>query len=78
MARTRDPNSATSQFFINVDNNVNLDSIGGGYAVFGKVVSGMEVVQKIKKVRTTTIGRHQNVPREKVVIKSVERISEKK
>lgn len=78
MARTRDPNSATSQFFINVENNVNLDTVGGGYAVFGKVVSGMEVVQKIRKVRTTTKGMHQNVPRESVMINSVERLSEKK
>jgi peptidyl-prolyl cis-trans isomerase A (cyclophilin A) len=62
MARTMDPNSATSQFFINVVDNQRLDSAGGGYAVFGKVVEGMDVVDKIKDVPTRAAGMHQNVP----------------
>ena len=75
MARTMDPNSATAQFFINVKDNAFLDSAnsrdGNGYAVFGKVVSGMEVVDKIKSVPTVSKGMHQNVPAEPVVIKKV-------
>lgn len=76
MARTSDPHSATAQFFINVKNNanpesnVNLDTYGGGYAVFGKVVEGMDVVDKIKKVETGNSGGHQNVPVTPVVIQS--------
>jgi peptidyl-prolyl cis-trans isomerase A (cyclophilin A) len=73
MARTSDPNSATAQFFINVTDNVFLDQPnardGNGYAVFGKVVEGMEVVDKIREVPTTTKGPHANVPVEPVVIK---------
>ena len=72
MARTSDPNSATAQFFINVQDNAFLNAAnardGNGYAVFGKVVSGMEVVDKIRAVPTTTKGPHQNVPVEPVVI----------
>jgi peptidyl-prolyl cis-trans isomerase B (cyclophilin B) len=73
MARTMDPHSATSQFFINVANNVRLDHTGKtpqgwGYAVFGKVIKGQEVVDKIKAVATTTSGMHQNVPAEPVTI----------
>jgi peptidyl-prolyl cis-trans isomerase A (cyclophilin A) len=74
MARTRDPNSATSQFFINVVNNDMLNypnPDGHGYTVFGKVVKGMEVVQRIAKVRTATRPPHQNVPVQPVVIESV-------
>jgi peptidyl-prolyl cis-trans isomerase A (cyclophilin A) len=74
MARTSDPNSATSQFFINVVDNPNLNYPsfdGHGYAVFGRVVRGMDVVDKIKSVRTSTQGPHQNVPAEPVVIESV-------
>lgn len=73
MARTSAPNSATSQFFINVQDNANLDypSFDGfGYAVFGKVSKGLDVVEAIKAVETTSKGGHQNVPAEPVVIKS--------
>jgi peptidyl-prolyl cis-trans isomerase A (cyclophilin A) len=69
MARTSMPDSATAQFFINVVDNQNLDSYGGGYAVFGKVVSGMETVDKIRAVPTKPMGPHQNVPADPVVIK---------
>jgi peptidyl-prolyl cis-trans isomerase B (cyclophilin B) len=77
MARTSEPNSATAQFFINVKDNAFLDHrdntpAGYGYAVFGKVVSGMEVVEKIEQVKTTTKGPHQNVPVEAVVITKAE------
>ena len=73
MARTNDPNSATSQFFINVVDNANLDfpkPDGNGYAVFGKVVSGMDVVRKIESVPTHSDGMNQDVPRVPVVIQS--------
>ena len=73
MARTSDPNSATCQFFINVKDNTNLDypSFDGfGYAVFGKVTAGMEVVDAIVGVPTTNSGPHQNVPQEPIVIKA--------
>jgi peptidyl-prolyl cis-trans isomerase A (cyclophilin A) len=70
MARTNDPNSATSQFFINVKDNAMLDyGVGGaGYAVFGRVVSGMDVVDRIVNASTTTKGPHQNVPIEPITI----------
>jgi peptidyl-prolyl cis-trans isomerase A (cyclophilin A) len=72
MARTSDPNSATAQFFINVQDNAFLNAAnsrdGNGYAVFGKVVAGMEVVDKIRTLPTTTKGPHQNVPVEPVII----------
>ena len=68
MARTGDPNSATAQFFINVKDNGFLDQ-GDGYAVFGKVVSGMDVVRKIEGVATTTRGPYENVPTMPVTIK---------
>jgi len=72
MARTSDPNSATSQFFINVKDNQRLDQAnapdGNGYAVFGKVVSGMEVVDKIKAVPVGDRAGHQNVPATPVTI----------
>jgi peptidyl-prolyl cis-trans isomerase A (cyclophilin A) len=72
MARTSDPDSATAQFFINVADNVRLDSTGGapGYAVFGRVLEGMEVVDRIVAVPTQSRGPHQNVPTTPVVIKS--------
>jgi len=74
MARTSVPDSATSQFFINVTNNAFLNKNqaqdGVGYAVFGRVIEGMDVVRKIEKVKTTSEGMHQNVPLEPVVIKS--------
>lgn len=77
MARTSDPHSATSQFFINVADNAFLDftsptSQGWGYAVFGKVVNGMDVVNKIKNVATTSRAGHQDVPVEDIVIEKVE------
>ena len=74
MARTMDPNSATSQFFINHQDNNNLDfpSFDGyGYAVFGNVVSGMDVVDKIAEVPTTSKNGHQDVPKDNVLIKSI-------
>ena len=73
MARTGDPNSATSQFFINVKDNAMLNAPspdGHGYAVFGKVVEGKDVVDKIKAVPTGNRGMHQNVPTTPVVIQS--------
>ncbi|MCH8178483.1 MAG: peptidyl-prolyl cis-trans isomerase [Proteobacteria bacterium] len=73
MARTNVPDSATSQFFVNVKDNAFLDAArspdGNGYAVFGKVVEGMDVVDKIRKVRTGSKGFHQDVPVEPVIIK---------
>jgi cyclophilin family peptidyl-prolyl cis-trans isomerase len=74
MARTNEIDSATSQFFINVVDNKFLDHQGPtnfGYAVFGKVVEGMEVVDKIRKVPTTQKGFYKDVPVEPVVIQSI-------
>jgi peptidyl-prolyl cis-trans isomerase A (cyclophilin A) len=75
MARTGDPNSATSQFFINVADNDRLDAAnardGNGYAVFGKVVSGMEVVEKIRTVPTGNKGPHNDVPETPITINKV-------
>lgn len=71
MARTSDPHSATAQFFINVVDNSGLDfpnPDGHGYAVFGKVVDGMEVVNRIRSVTVGRQGFHQNVPREPIII----------
>ncbi|WP_041366887.1 peptidylprolyl isomerase [Methylophaga frappieri] len=73
MARTNDPHSATAQFFINTVDNDFLDfknktSTGWGYAVFGEVIEGMDVVDKIRTVDTTMRGPHQDVPAEDVVI----------
>ncbi len=81
MARTGDPDSATSQFFINVNNNDSLNypqPDGHGYAVFGKVTNGMHVVERIKTVKTGSIGGHGDVPMDIVLIKSVRRKNEKK
>ena len=77
MARTSDPHSATAQFFINVKNNDFLNFSapsmqGWGYAVFGKVTGGTEVVDKIKGVPTSRSGPHQDVPTENVVIERAE------
>lgn len=73
MARTPDPNSATAQFFINLKDNefLNADKArdGNGYAVFGKVIKGMEVVDKIRTAKTGDKAGHQNVPIEPIVIK---------
>jgi peptidyl-prolyl cis-trans isomerase A (cyclophilin A) len=74
MARTSDPNSATSQFFINVKHNRQLDTLGGGYAVFGQVIEGMDVVNKIRYVPTGRKGMHGDVPTEPVIIKSATRV----
>ncbi|HAX27111.1 MAG TPA: peptidylprolyl isomerase, partial [Alteromonas macleodii] len=73
MARTQDPHSATAQFFINVNNNDFLNhsskSVNGwGYCAFGKVTEGMDVVEKIKAVKTGNSGYHQDVPVEPVII----------
>jgi len=83
MARTNVVDSATSQFFINVVDNEFLNhqdksAQGYGYAVFGRVVEGMDVVDKIKNVSTTTKGYYQDVPKDPVVIKSVKRVDEEK
>jgi peptidyl-prolyl cis-trans isomerase B (cyclophilin B) len=76
MARTMDPHSASAQFFINVADNTFLDfksesMQGWGYCVFGQVTAGMEVVNKIKAVKTGRYGMHQDVPKEDVVIENV-------
>ncbi len=77
MARTNDLHSATSQFFINLVDNAFLDHRTGsfGYAVFGRVTAGMDVVDKIAKVKTGRRGGHDDVPAEAVVIKSARRAS---
>ena len=77
MARTTDPHSATAQFFINVKDNDFLNHSGKnmqgwGYAVFGKVTGGNEVLDKIRAVATTSRNGHQDVPAEPVIIESVE------
>jgi len=81
MARTSDPHSATAQFFINVNDNDFLNHTaptpqGWGYAVFGKVSNGMDVVDKIKKVKTGNAGYHQDVPTEDVVIEKASVIAD--
>ncbi len=73
MARTGDPHSGSSQFFVNVTDNAFLDfkapnGNSWGYTVFGKVASGTDVLEKIKNVKTSTIGGHQNVPVEDVLV----------
>lgn len=78
MARTQDPNSATSQFFINVANNQGLNYPNPdnyGYAVFGKVVSGMDTVDRIAKTATQNIGYHSDVPQIPITIDSITVIS---
>ena len=75
MARTSDPHSASAQFFINVKNNSFLDypgQDGWGYAVFGKVTEGTDVVDQIRKVKTTRSGMFADVPVEPVIIEKVE------
>ena len=76
MARTADPNSGTSQFFINVVDNQMLDFRGPGpqeigYCVFGRVIKGLDVVNKIRNVQTATRGGHQNVPVQTITIEKV-------
>jgi cyclophilin family peptidyl-prolyl cis-trans isomerase len=74
MARTPEPDSASSQFFINVKDNLFLDRAKAkdrvGYCVFGKVVAGMDVVDKIRVVKTGSVGRHDDVPTTDVIIRS--------
>jgi peptidyl-prolyl cis-trans isomerase B (cyclophilin B) len=77
MARTNDPHSATAQFFINLSDNEFLNHTapsgqGWGYCVFGRVVDGMDVVDKIKNVKTGNKGFHQDVPVDDVVIEKAE------
>ncbi|MGZ8265861.1 MAG: peptidylprolyl isomerase [Burkholderiales bacterium] len=79
MARTSDPHSATAQFFINVSDNAFLNHTaptaqGWGYAVFGRVVEGKDVVDRIKKVKTGSHGMHQDVPVDDVVIQKAEEV----
>jgi peptidyl-prolyl cis-trans isomerase B (cyclophilin B) len=79
MARTSDPHSATAQFFINVADNAFLNHTaetpqGWGYAVFGRVVEGTDVVDKIRKVKTGTRGMHQDVPMDDVIIERAEEV----
>ena len=81
MARTNDPHSATAQFFINLKDNQSLDHTektesGWGYAVFGRVVSGMDVVEKIAAVETGNVGYHSDVPLEDVVLEKAERVTD--
>ena len=81
MARTQDPHSATSQFFINVKDNDFLNHTGKnmqgwGYTVFGKVTSGMDVIEKMKGVPTGRFGMHADVPKEPVVINSATIVSQ--
>ncbi len=81
MARTSDPHSATAQFFVNVQDNAFLDHTdksvrGFGYCVFGKVVAGMETVDKIKAVPTGSVGPYQDVPKQDVVIASARMLEE--
>ena len=80
MARTSDPHSASAQFFINTVDNTFLDHRGKnpqgwGYAVFGKVTKGMDVVKKIEAVQTGNAGMHQNVPKQDVVIQKIVRLA---
>ncbi len=81
MARTMDPHSASSQFFINVKDNTFLNHTaptaeGWGYCVFGKVIDGMDVVEKIKKARTGSYGPMDDVPKEPISIISVSRFED--
>ena len=76
MARTQDPHSATSQFFINLSDNVALDCGGGnpGYAVFAEVVAGMEVVDAMARVETGRRGFHDDVPIEPILVTAVQEL----
>ena len=81
MARTDAPHSATSEFFINIANNTFLDhtattNTGWGYTVFGEVTMGMDVVKKIAKIKTKSIGEFDDVPKESIVIEKVTIIEE--
>ena len=79
MARGAEPNSARQQFFINLDNNLNFNhknrtAQGFGYAVFGRVTDGMDIIRRIGRTRTTTKDVGENVPRETIVIRSITQI----
>ncbi len=76
MARTSNPHSATSQFFINTKDNLNLDgrSRRPGYTVFGKVTQGMDVINKISATSTHSVGPYQNVPSQPIIIESTRRL----
>jgi len=80
MARTSDPDSATSEFFINVRNNVSLNrdrcADGVGYAVFGRVIEGMNVVSKIERARTSTQGGYSDVPVDAILITSTDLLTD--
>ena len=81
MARTADPDSATAQFFVNLIDNQFLDYTGPdpdqiGYCVFGKVTSGMDVIQKIGVTQTNTVGRYSDVPVKPIIIKSAKLLGE--
>jgi|SRR5687768_1086333 cyclophilin family peptidyl-prolyl cis-trans isomerase len=81
MARTSAPHSASAQFFINTKNNDFLNypgQDGWGYAVFGKVVSGMDVVMKIQQVPTGNVGGHGDVPKQAVIVESATVVADKK
>ena len=79
MARLAEPNTGRSQFFINVDDNASFNHTNGtpqgfGYAVFGRVTDGMNVVRRIGNTRTTSMGNYRDVPREPIVIRSITQI----
>ena len=81
MARTADPDSATAQFFVNLFDNQFLDYAGPdpdqiGYCVFGKVTSGMDIIQKIGVTQTNTVGRYSDVPVKPIIIKSAKLLGE--
>jgi peptidyl-prolyl cis-trans isomerase B (cyclophilin B) len=81
MARTSNPHSATAQFFINVNDNKSLnfkskDRNGWGYCVFGKVIEGMEIIDRIKNVKTSAKNGHGDVPIEAVIIEKITLIDE--
>ena len=82
MARTGQPNSATAQWYVNTKDNTFLDKAkakdGVGYCVFGKVIEGKDVIDKIKEVETDTAGDFENVPKKDVVIKSVKLVKQEK
>lgn len=78
MARTNDPHSATSQFYINVGNNTFLNyksKVQPGYCVFGRVIDGIDIMSKIKQVSVTSVGQYQNVPEDPVLIKRIRRVT---
>ena len=78
MARTNEPHSATSQFYINVGNNTFLNyksKVQPGYCVFGRVIDGIDIMSKIKQVSVTSVDQYQNVPEDPVLIKRIRRVT---